>query len=420
MHVHHLIDPPKPERLHGLDALRGLALLLGVALHLSMSYLPGAEYFWIVSDGERSSGLAGMFYLIHLFRMPLFFLLAGYFGRLALQRLGLAAFARDRFRRILVPLVSAWPLVFTGIVIAVVWAAWLKGGGSLPEESPPGPTFTPDDFPLTHLWFLYVLTLCYVGMLSMRGLLAAIDRCSKLSTLVDAGMRVLLGPWAALLLALPLAASLATHEGWYAWFGIPTPDQSLYPNLPALIGFGTAFGFGWLLQRQAFLLQRIESLWPVNLLLALIGIATCVAHVGIAPLLKIAAPDDDKLIYALAYASSSWALTLALLGVASRHLADHSAARRYLADASYWIYLVHLPLVMLLQVAASQLNWPWWIEYPLALAAGLALMLLSYQWWVRDSWIGAMLNGRRQNPTHGARPAGAAMAMATMGPQSAP
>lgn len=420
MHVPLWINPSTPERLHGLDALRGLALLLGVALHLSMSYLPGAEHFWIVSDAERSSVLAGVFYLIHLVRMPLFFLLAGYFGRLGLQRLGVAGFARDRFLRIVMPLVSAWPLVFSGIVIAVVWAAWLKGGGSLPKESPPGPKFTPDDFPLTHLWFLYVLTLYYMAMLVLRGVVTVVDRGCRIANLSDAGLRLLLGPWAPLLLALPLAACLATHENWYAWFGVPTPDQSLYPNLPALVGFGVAFGFGWLLQRQPPLLARIAGNWPLNLALALIGIAICLSLVGVDPLLVAAAPDNAKLVYALAYGSSSWALTLALLGLALRHFSGHSATRRYLADASYWIYLVHLPIVMLLQVAMSQLDWPWWVEYPLALVMGMALMLASYHGLVRYSWIGARLNGKRRQRTPTATCVAPGSPVATaMSPESA-
>lgn len=420
MHSHHQTHPSNPERLDGLDALRGLALLLGVALHMSMSWLPGSEYFWIVSDDQHSSVLAGLFYLIHLFRMPLFFLLAGYFGRLALQRLGVAAFARDRFSRIVVPLVSAWPLVFTGIVIAVVWAAWLKGGGQLPAESPPGPKFTPDDFPLTHLWFLYVLTLYYIAAFLPRAVMTVVDRGGRIGNLCDAGMRLLLGPWAAPLLALPLAACLAIHEGWYAWFGVPTPDQSLYPNLPALVGFGVAFVFGWLLQRQPPLLTRIAGNWPLNLALASVGIAICLALVGVDPLLVPAAPDNAKLVYALAYGSASWAMTLALLGLALRHLSGHSATRRYLADASYWVYLVHLPIVMLLQVAMSRLDWPWWIEYPLALMVGMALMLASYQGLVRYSWIGARLNGKRRQrtPTPTCVAPGSPAATA-MGPESA-
>jgi glucans biosynthesis protein C len=385
-----------PERLHGLDALRGMALLLGVALHASMSWLAGAEYYWIVSDTERSTTLATLFYLIHLFRMPLFFLLAGYFGRMSLQRLGTRAFVDDRRKRILMPLLMFWPMVFAGIIIAVVWAAWIKGGGSLPAESPPGPTFMPDDFPLTHLWFLYVLLLCYVGALAMRAVLALVDRRQVLGPVVDRLMRGLFGPWVAPLLATPAALCLATLDGWYAWFGVPTPDQSLYPNLPAAVSFGMAFGIGWLLQRQTKLLQDLRRSWAGHALLATAAIAICWSIVGLSPALEPAAPDAYKLIYALAYATASWAMTLALIGWTLRYLSGHSPVRRYLADASYWIYLVHLPVVMLLQVVTAQLNWPWWIEYPLLLTLGLAAMLASYQLMVRYSWIGDMLSGRRR------------------------
>lgn len=393
---------PAPERLHGLDALRGMALLLGVALHASMSWLSGAEYYWIVSDTERSTALAVLFYMIHLFRMPLFFLIAGYFGRMLLERLGTRAFIRDRRQRILMPLLKFWPVVFGGIVIAVVWAAWIKGGGSLPTESPPGPKFTPDDFPLTHLWFLYVLLLCYLGALSLRAAQTLVDRGNQLTPFVDRLMRGLFGPWVSPLLAIPTALCLATLDGWYAWFGVPTPDQSLYPNLPAAVSFGLAFGIGWLLQRQPQLLQGMRRSWAGHLLLGAAAITLCWSIVGLSPALEPAAPDGSKLIYALAYATASWALILALIGLSLRYLSGHSLARRYLADASYWIYIVHLPVVMLLQVLAAQLSWAWWIEYPLLLTLGLAVMLVSYQLLVRYSWIGAMLNGRRRVRTDSA------------------
>ncbi len=42
--------PESNERLHALDAVRGFALLLGVALHATLSYLPGAQYCWFVGD----------------------------------------------------------------------------------------------------------------------------------------------------------------------------------------------------------------------------------------------------------------------------------------------------------------------------------------------------------------------------------
>jgi len=384
-----------PERLHALDAVRALALLLGVAFHATMSYLPGAQYLWIASDGDQTVVLSVLFYVVHLFRMTVFFVIAGFFGRMALERLGTMAFARDRFKRIVVPLLSAWPLVFTGIVAAVVWGAYVKNGGSFPKESPPGPAFTPSDFPLTHLWFLYVLSLLYLGALALRTLVARLDRKGLLRAGVDACMRALVKPWAPLLLAVPVAICLSTLPKWLPWFGIPTPDHSLYPNLAASVGFGVAFGFGWLLQRQPKLLELIAHFRWWNLGLAVAATIVCFVMVGLNPALKLSLDEGTKLAYAFSYGVASWAWSLTLIGLTLRFLSSYNATWRYLADASYWVYIVHLPLVMALQVAASQLAWPWWIEYPSLLAIAFALMLGSYHLMVRHSFIGATLNGRR-------------------------
>ena len=42
----------RSERLHGLDALRAAALLLGVVLHATLSFFPTP--IWIVADDQRS------------------------------------------------------------------------------------------------------------------------------------------------------------------------------------------------------------------------------------------------------------------------------------------------------------------------------------------------------------------------------
>jgi peptidoglycan/LPS O-acetylase OafA/YrhL len=66
------------------------------------------------------------------------------------------------------------------------------------------------------------------------------------------------------------------------------------------------------------------------------------------------------------------------------------------ADASYWIYLVHLPLVVWLQVAVAE--WPIHWSYKLALVSGvtLGMALLSYDLLVRSTFLGGLLNGRRR------------------------
>lgn len=387
------------ERLHGLDAVRALALLLGVSLHAGMSYMPGSQFFWLVSDTSSSLVMNLAFYATHLFRMTAFFLIAGYFGRLSCERLGSAGFARDRARRIFLTLIAAWPAVMFGITLVLICAALLKGGGQLPSESPPGPSFAPDDFPLAHLWFLYVLCGFYLAALGLRTLLARIDPRSTLAAMGDRALARLLTPWSMPLLGLPVALALSQHPEWYAWFGIPTPDQSLYPNLSAVVGYGLAFAVGWCLQRRRETLIRLASHRHGFLVLAIGLMAACLWMVGLSSPPTPAPQGAGTLLYAWCYGAASWAGTLALVALALHQANSYSAARRYVADASYWIYLAHLPLVMGLQLVASRFHAPWWIEYPLLLALAFALLLGSYHVLVRRTWLGAWLNGKRAGGT---------------------
>jgi glucan biosynthesis protein C len=382
-----------PQRLHGLDAVRGYALLLGVVFHATMSFLP--VQVWPVADVHRSSVLSGVFFVTHVFRMSTFFLIAGFFAHMMVQKRGLAGFVRDRLKRIALPLVVAWPIMITGILLAAGYGIYVATG-TFPTQAPPSPPGPPGSFPLTHLWFLYGLLWLYAGALGLRGLVGAVDRGGAIRLGADAAVRgVLATPAAPLLLALPAAAVFYLTPVWLGWFGVPTPDSNLIPNLPAAVQFGMAFGFGWLLNRQPQLLDALRRNWALNLAAAVVLIGGCLAMLGVSPATTPFAPGLNKLVYAAAYAAAIWTGTFAAIGAALRFLSDESRVRRYIADSSYWIYLIHLPVVMVLQAAVSRLDWPWEVKFALVLAAGFALMFASYQLLVRHTFVGWVLNGRR-------------------------
>ena len=98
-----MTKPPATRRTD-LDALRSFAMLLGVALHAAMSF---AAFPWPVRDTERSDVLLLLIGAVHGFRMPLFFLLSGYFTMLVFSRRGLASLLEQRFTRIFLPLAIA-------------------------------------------------------------------------------------------------------------------------------------------------------------------------------------------------------------------------------------------------------------------------------------------------------------------------
>lgn len=383
---------PHGERLHALDAVRSFALFLGIAFHASMSFLPGIpKGMWAMSDNSPSAFLGDAAFVAHSFRMTLFFFIAGYFARLLHQKRGTAGFWAHRGKRIAVPLLVGWPLLFVAIVFV-----WGLGMQKVFNGAPPAPPEMPKTFgalPLFHLWFLVQLLWLYAGALGVRAVVAVLDKQQRLRGFIDHAVTGSVRWGAAvLLLGLPLVACLLSTPMWFPWLGIPTPDQSLIPQLPATVGFGTAFAFGWLVHRASGALTALTARWLPHLALAIAASATCLYLLKTHP--PFGMPDGPKTAFALAFGLSVWAWVFAITGLALRFLSGHSAARRYVADASYWIYLAHLPLVMALQVWVG--DWPlhWGVKYPVVVVTSLALLLLSYHGLVRATVIGKVLNGR--------------------------
>ncbi|MES2442932.1 MAG: acyltransferase family protein [Pseudomonadota bacterium] len=389
-------EPGAGERLHALDAVRAGALLLGVAFHATLTFLPGPQ-IWVVRDAQ-SAGLGDFFFVAHLFRMTAFFLIAGYFGRMLLHRRGTGGFIRNRLARIALPAVTFWPIVMPGIIACFIWGGVVMSGGAAPATPPPPPPLpTLATFPLTHLWFLYMLLVLYAGTLLIRGAVVLIDRKGRLREgLVDSAMRRLVAtPAAAVVLAAPVALAFALKPMWFAWGGIPTPDTGFVPNVTAVIGFGTAFGFGWLLQRQRGLLDSIARWWAVQLAAAVVLTIACLWQLGDSSAFAPMPEGNAKLAYAACYALAMWSWTLGLTGAALRFLSKERPAVRYVADASYWIYLVHLPVVMALQVLVFPLALPAVAKWGLVVGGAFLILIASYHLAVRHSFVGRWLNGRK-------------------------
>ena len=387
-----MTDHP-PERLHGLDALRASALLLGVVLHASLSFFP--QQIWIVGDDSTSIGAAVIFFAIHLFRMTAFFVIAGLFAHMLLSRRGGLGFVRDRAVRITGPLLVFWLPVMAGIITALVWNAHVSGLIVPGAPSPPPPTYDWTNFPLTHLWFLYVLSLFCLAALILRAPFVALDRNGGWGRGVDRVTGALIGWWTPAVLAAPLALAFWLDPKWIAFFAVPTPDAGLVPHTAALVGFGSAFATGFLLDRRRDLLDRIAGWSPVYLITAIVSGAWAwilAEGPGIAPMVE---PTPAKALAAVVVALAVWTSAFAAMGLCLRFLSGHSTVRRYLADASYWVYILHLPLVMLAQVWVQDWPAPWWAKLAGVSLGVLAVCLLTYELLIRHGFMGRWLNGRR-------------------------
>ncbi len=390
--------PASSHRLDYLDAVRAFALLLGIVFHASLSFLP-VFIGWAVMDVSTGSIISSFVLVSHSFRMELFFLIAGFFSHMTFHRKGAGTFVSSRLVRIAIPFVAGWcilrPLIVSG---------WVMGGESLRGEVHilnglkagfqtlgllPSGLFTG-----SHLWFLYYLLLITAMVLAVRaaaGLLPGLHSgAARWADTTVAWIAKSRFAWPAL--SLPTAACLWHMSSW----GMDTPDKSLVPHVPALIVYGGFFTFGWLLHRRQELMERFARLTTGRVVL-------CVASVGGTIALSGYQADPGhpqigliRAGFAFSYAMMMWSLVALSIGLFKRFLDRPSKVVRYIADASYWLYLIHLPIVIWLQIAFAELPFHWSLKLIAISLLTIAVSLVLYDLFVRSTLIGKTLNGRRK------------------------
>jgi hypothetical protein len=93
----------------------------------------------------------------------------------------------------------------------------------------------------------------------------------------------------------------------------------------------------------------------------------------------------------------AWCMSIACVGLFRSCVREQTPWIRYLSDSSYWLYVAHLPLVIVLQ---SKLAWTGgnaYLKLLIISVVSIGLLLLSYQLLVRNTWLGVFLNGRRES-----------------------
>ena len=385
--------PPthREERVHALDNLRAVAMLLGIVLHAALSFMT-LPIPWIARDVSRSQGFDLMVGVIHGFRMQLFFFLAGFFGHLLWQRLGARDFLKQRWKRIGIPfllgMVTLMPLII------VVWG-WSELRTVPRPVRPQYGELTLLSIPTGHLWFLEMLMILYGGAVLVGwsgrklGLAAWLPR---LDAAFDWFISQRLKP---LLLVPPTALCL--------WGGpmlgeIDAAGLRLLPAGRAVVYYGLFFIVGWWLHRRRHQLNELRNGLKTYFAAAAIAFAT----LGVCHLAQAKPADSHyvevKLLAVAAASLYAWTMTFAVTGWFMRFAGQHRPWIRYLADASYWCYLLHLPLVLWLQVLVAK--WPvnGWLKFVFIMAVNVIVLLASYHWCVRYTWIGRLLNGPREKP----------------------
>lgn len=375
--------------------MRAGALLLGIALHGALSFVPLIpDVLWPVHDVSQHWAMGVLAFVIHMFRMSVFFLIAGLLARALFHRLGPRAFWCNRALRIAAPLALGWPVCFALLGAVALWGLAKANGGTLP----PVPEETIDaGLSFLHLWFLYILLWLYAIAWGLHAVAQATDRHRRVAKAIDRALAAVLAtPLRSCALALPIALALWLQPLWEWRSGVPTPGYTWLPPPAPLFVYAFVFGIGWLIDRQRALLACIERGWTARLVIGAACAVVCLALAARESGMHVEHDPLWRFVYASAYALALIACTLGCIGAGLRFLSRPSRTVRYLADASYWMYIAHLPLVMALQTAWMDLGAPWWLKFPVVVLVACALLLWSYKLWVRPTWIGALLNGSRR------------------------
>lgn len=380
-------------RYHSLDALRASMMLLGVVRHAAINYDPTVVEGWPYKDARTDILAHWAIALIRVFQLPVFFLIAGFFAGYLVEAHGVRAFLRNRWSRIGVPLLVAWPVLAISIYFSISAAIEFS---SIPASYDPAEAVMSDlaaDHLLMHLWFLYYLIILSVAATAARNLAHRIPEALRKRAL-DLFERHLHG--GSLVVAV-LVGGIILHQmdSWTIDY-----DGRLVPAPRLLATHGLFFAFGWLL----FLRRNALGGFKRRAWLMLAGGMACfivhryIRDIGCRPDSDLACTGSSwpHHLGAVAFLSlSMWQLCYGLVGVFLRYASHRSPRWRYMADASYWIYLVHVPVVMLVPIPLADLPLPAMVKLALVVAASTGLILLAYHCFVRPTFIGRQLNGFR-------------------------
>ncbi len=375
------------QRYHALDSLRAVMMLLGILLHSAVSYVTTIKG-WGFQDTQTHPLYDLIVNVIHLFRMPIFFVMAGFFAALLYDKRGLRKLMKNRFNRVGIPFVLFWlilfPIIFSGFLFANsyglghTWEAIYNGFIH----------FTLADIKTAHLWFLYYLMMIYAinaVVVSIRS-----TKVHKYKKWVMKGfVRLMHSNSRILVFAIITLISLYPMR-----LGVLDTSAVPIPALKIIFAYLIYYTFGWLLFENRELLETFKSHIGLNLFLAclLIPVNMYAIHQFMESELT-----RNTLYHWLTLSTGAiiiWLMIFSITGLFLKYLNYFSPWGRYISDASYWVYLIHLPIIVWLSGLMSPLEISPHVKFMVNCITATVLCFTSYHYLVRSTAIGKLLNGR--------------------------
>ena len=374
----------KSERIYSLDALRAIMMLLGIILHASLTY-GSHEYgkMWPIKNPENNILFDLLVALIHFFRMPVFFVVAGYFGAFLYYKKGAEQMLINRVKRILFPFLAGVLIVYPLAIFSFSYT-----NAAFTESATPFYTawnaivtgqFLP--FNVLHLWFLYFLILfSFIGWV----LATIFTRETAFTRIAKTTIAVILQKP---LLRICTLAML--YFSCLFWIGEPslTTNDKWEIDLPIFITYFLFFETGWIIYKTnslQYLGQYPKRQLGLALFLFLIFIFTPWG-------------DSGAMLIVRELVSAVFG-TLFIFGIIALFITyfnAYSTRLSYIMEASYWVYIIHLPIVALMPGILHHFNLPVIVQFSITFSATSFICFFSYHFAVRNTFIGKFLNGKK-------------------------
>ena len=369
------------------DALRASAIFLVVTLHAALAYthLDIPRLLWGIREPAVGLGFDWFCWWAMGVSVPLFFTISGFFAAMAVASKGIEAFWQGRVRRVVVPGFAVAP-----VVLPLCFFAWSVGWlltnrcdfHEIRRLRFADPAIETALYGPAHLWFVeYLIPILWAYSLASRQASAR-------------PVAWLTRWWAPLALAIPSAVLMLLHRRWTGVDAGIDRHNSIFPEPLRLLHFGAFFLAGSALYRTPGWLDALKrrGWW----LVASTG-PICAFRGWMLPLDWASdAPWSFSILTASAGALGSWLSVLGLIGVYRRVCTRVSPVTRYLAASSFWVYLVHLPIVGLMQADLYGVKVTTFAKFAATLAVTLGLGLASFEVFVRQTALGRFLDGRRE------------------------
>ena len=373
------------------DALRATAIGLVVALHSALAYtrLDIPRLLW----GVREPGQSGWFdqgcWWAMAVSVPLFFAISGFFASMAVAARGAERFWQGRVRRVVVPSFAAAPVILP--LCFAAWAAgWLVTDRCTWREvlrlRYRDPAIESALYGPAHLWFVEYL----IPILWAYGLARPAARSSRSIPTAPSPWRTGGRRWPWRSRRRCCCSSTAAGPGWMPGSTATTRSS---PSRSACSTSGRSSSSAPRSTGRPGSLDRLRRRGPWLLLAS----APVFAFRGWMLPLDWAgdAPWSFSVLAAGALALGSWLAVFGLIGTYRRIFTRPDPVARYLAAASFWVYLVHLPIVgFLIQADLYGVAIPPAVKFALTLGVTVALGLGSYEVFVRRTALGRFLDGR--------------------------